>query len=158
MIVYKFRKSVFIIFILYLKRKKKNIPSIIKILIFSSNFQIPVLVWIYGGGYISGTSTLDVYTSDILAAYNNAIVASMQYRIGAFGFLYLTPQLSHNNGDAPGNMGLWDQVLAIQWIKDNIQAFGGDPEHITLFGESAGAGSVNKLIILYDTIFFSQNK
>lgn len=105
--------------------------------------QIPVFVWIYGGGYISGTSTLDVYTSDILAAYNNAIVASMQYRVGAFGFLYLTPQLPTSNGDAPGNMGLWDQTLAIQWIKDNIQAFGGDPEHITLFGESAGAGSVS---------------
>lgn len=76
-----------------------------------------------------------------MAAYNNAIVAAMQYRIGAFGFLYLAPELP-NNGDAPGNMGLYDQILAIEWLKENIHAFGGDPEHITLFGESAGAGSV----------------
>lgn len=109
--------------------------------------KIPVFIWIYGGGYISGTSTLDVYTSDIMAAYNNAIVAAMQYRVGAFGFLYLTPELPSSNGDAPGNMGLWDQALAIRWIKDNIQAFGGDPAHITLFGESAGAGSVSAHLI-----------
>ena len=83
-----------------------------------------------------------MYTSDILAAYNNAIVVAMQYRVGAFGFLYLASELPNSNGDAPGNMGLYDQILAIQWLKENIHAFGGDPEHITLFGESAGAGSV----------------
>lgn len=96
-----------------------------------------VLIWIYGGGYMSGTSTLDVYDALILAGTNDVIVASINYRVGAFGFLYL------DTDDAPGNMGLYDQALAIKWIKDNIRSFGGNPDSLTLFGESAGAGSVS---------------
>ena len=93
-----------------------------------------------------------------MAAYNNAIVAAMQYRVGAFGFLYLAPELPSSNGDAPGNMGLWDQTLAIRWIKDNIRAFGGDPEHITLFGESAGAGSVRYISQFTNYLHFYASK
>ncbi|KAE8747557.1 Acetylcholinesterase 2/Carboxyl/Cholinesterase 28 [Frankliniella occidentalis] len=104
---------------------------------------VPVLVWIYGGGYMSGTSTLDVYNADMVAATSDVIVASMQYRVGAFGFLFLPPGARPDPEDAAGNMGLWDQALAIRWIKDNIAAFGGDPDLISLFGESAGAGSVS---------------
>jgi acetylcholinesterase len=102
-----------------------------------------MLVWIYGGGYMSGTSTLDVYDADIMAATSDVIVASMQYRVGSFGFLYLAPFFGVDNEEAPGNMGLWDQALAIRWLRDNAAAFGGDPELITLFGESAGGGSVS---------------
>ena len=69
---------------------------------------------------MSGTSTLEVYDALILAATNDIIVVSFNYRVGAFGFLYL------NDEDAPGNMGLYDQALAIKWIKDNIRSFGGD--------------------------------
>lgn len=105
--------------------------------------KVPILIWIYGGGYMSGTSTLDIYDADIIAATNDVIVASMQYRIGAFGFLYLNKYFGHSSEEAPGNMGLWDQALAIRWIKENAAAFGGDPELITLFGESAGGGSVS---------------
>ncbi|XP_046683758.1 acetylcholinesterase-like [Homalodisca vitripennis] len=105
--------------------------------------KVPVLIWIYGGGYMSGTATLDIYDADLVAATSDVIVASMQYRVGAFGFLYLTPDLPPGSEDAPGNLGLWDQALAIQWIKANIAAFGGDPELCTLFGESAGGGSVS---------------
>lgn len=105
--------------------------------------KVPVLIWIYGGGYMSGTSTLDIYDADIIAATSDVVVASMQYRIGAFGFLYLKDYFPQGSEEAPGNMGLWDQALAIRWIKENAYAFGGDADLITLFGESAGGGSVS---------------
>lgn len=79
---------------------------------------------------------MEVYDGSILAATQNVIVASMEYRVESLGFLYLgTP-------DAPGNQGLYDQLLAIEWIYKNIKNFGGDPHRITLFGESAGAVSI----------------
>lgn len=65
---------------------------------------LPMLVWIYGGGFMSGSSTLDIYNAEILAAVGNVIVASMQYRVGAFGFLYLSPLLPGNEEEAPGNL------------------------------------------------------
>lgn len=101
----------------------------------------PVLVWIYGGGYMTGTSTLEVYDADILSAESGLIVCSMQYRVGAFGFFY------QGSKEAPGNMGLYDQAMALQWIKDNVKSFHGDGDQITLFGESAGAGSVSTHLI-----------
>ncbi|XP_063980243.1 acetylcholinesterase-like [Diachasmimorpha longicaudata] len=103
---------------------------------------MPLLVWIYGGGYMSGTATLDVYDANFMAASSNVIIASMQYRVGAFGFLYLNKHFG-NSEEAPGNMGLWDQAMALKWLKDNAKAFGGDPDAITIFGESAGGGSVS---------------
>ncbi|XP_066248312.1 acetylcholinesterase-like [Euwallacea similis] len=109
--------------------------------------KVPVLIWIYGGGYMSGTSTLDIYDADIIAATSDVIVASMQYRVGSFGFLYLNKYFPKESMETPGNMGLWDQALAIRWIKDNVASFGGDPELITLFGESAGGGSVSILLM-----------
>ncbi|CAH1728832.1 unnamed protein product [Chironomus riparius] len=96
-----------------------------------------VMLWIFGGGFYSGTSTLDVYDHRTLAAEENVIVVSMQYRVASLGFLYLgTP-------DAPGNSGLFDQNLALRWVRDNIHRFGGDPNKICIFGESAGAVSVS---------------
>ncbi|XP_053148719.1 cholinesterase-like [Hemicordylus capensis] len=92
-----------------------------------------VLVWIHGGGFFSGTGSLD---RSFLAATENIIVASMNYRLGALGFLSLPP-------NAPGNAGLWDQNMALSWLKENIAAFGGDPARLTLGGQSAGAASVN---------------
>jgi len=102
-----------------------------------SNNSASVMIWIYGGGYTSGTSSLDLYNGLTLAAVNDVIVASLNYRLGAFGFLYL------GIDEAPGNMGLYDQAMAMQWIKDNIQFFGGNPNSITIFGESAGSGSIS---------------
>ena len=95
-----------------------------------------VMVWIFGGGFYAGTSTLDLYDGRIMASEGDVIVVSMQYRIGPMGFLYL------GISGAPGNVGLLDQQLAMQWIFNNIQDYGGDNSRITIFGESAGAASV----------------
>jgi len=105
-----------------------------------------ILVWVYGGGFMSGTATLDVYDADIMAAASNAIIASIQYRVGAFGFLYLNQHFV-NSEEAPGNMGLWDQALALKWLRENARVFGGDPDLITIFGESAGGSSVSLHLI-----------
>ncbi|XP_054726632.1 acetylcholinesterase [Anastrepha obliqua] len=108
---------------------------------------LPVLIWVYGGGFMTGTATLDIYNADIMSAVGNVIVASFQYRVGAFGFLHLAPAMPGFEDEAPGNVGLWDQALAIRWLKENVHAFGGNPEWMTLFGESAGSSSVNAQLV-----------
>ncbi|XP_018494487.1 LOW QUALITY PROTEIN: acetylcholinesterase-like [Galendromus occidentalis] len=95
-----------------------------------------VLLWVYGGSFYSGCATLDVYDGKILASEENVIVVSFNYRVGSLGFLYL------DHADAPGNAGMMDQVMALRWVQDNIHLFGGNPNNVTLFGESAGAVSV----------------
>ncbi|CAG0895150.1 unnamed protein product, partial [Cyprideis torosa] len=97
----------------------------------------PVMVWIFGGGFYSGSSTLDVYDPKIIVSTESVIVVSIQYRVGSLGFLFL------NDPSVPGNAGLYDQLMAMTFIKDNIAKFGGNPNNITLFGESAGAVSIS---------------
>ncbi|XP_070591777.1 cholinesterase-like [Erythrolamprus reginae] len=98
--------------------------------------QVPILVWIHGGSYAFGTSSVDIFNGTHLAAIENVIVVTINYRLGALGFLYLPP-------DAPGNLGLWDQQLALKWIKENAIVFRGDPSRVTVLGHSAGGSCAN---------------
>ncbi|XP_032064564.1 cholinesterase-like [Thamnophis elegans] len=111
---------------------------------------VPVLVWIHGGSYAFGTSSVDVFNGTPLAATENVIVVTINYRLGALGFLYLPPA-------APGNLGLWDQQLALKWVKENAAAFGGDPSRVTLLGHSAGGSCMNlHLLAPKSQDFFAQ--
>ena len=91
------------------------------------------MVWIHGGGFLNGVAA--TYTPSELVTEDDVIVVVIQYRLDVFGFL------SSGDDTVKGNFGLWDQNLALRWVKTNIGAFGGDPESMTIFGESAGAAS-----------------
>ncbi|XP_076082516.1 neuroligin-4, Y-linked-like [Mytilus galloprovincialis] len=101
--------------------------------IHSNGPRLPVMLWIHGGAYQIGQSS--IYSAENLASYGQVIVVTINYRLGPFGFL------ATKDPDSLGNLGLWDQQLAIKWIHENIEYFHGDSSRITLFGESAGGGS-----------------
>jgi len=107
--------------------------------------KLPVLVWIYGGGFVNGGSSPPTYSGARLAK-QGVVVVSFNYRLGRFGF-FAHPALSRETGDGVlGNYGFMDQLAALQWVKRNVAAFGGDPNQVTIFGESAGGMSVNTLL------------
>jgi para-nitrobenzyl esterase len=108
----------------------------------SAAAKLPVMVWIYGGGFVAGT-TSEARQDGTHLAQQGVIVVSMNYRLGVFGF-FVHPELAKESGrNAAGNYGLLDQVAALHWVHDNIAAFGGDPGNVTIFGESAGSFSVS---------------
>lgn len=103
--------------------------------------DLPVMVWIHGGSFATGSAHNPYYAGDDLAA-EGVVVVGINYRLGPQGFL-ATPQLQDEQaGGAVGNYGFLDQQLALEWVRDNIERFGGDPENVTIFGESAGGFSV----------------
>ncbi|XP_046580879.1 cholinesterase 1-like isoform X2 [Haliotis rubra] len=103
--------------------------------------NLAVMIWIYGGAFNSGSTRMPLYEGKYLSAESDVIVVLMNYRLGPLGFSYLGPDT------IPGNMGLMDQRLALQWVKDNIANFGGDPTRVTIFGESAGGVCVGHHLV-----------
>ncbi|CAG2171254.1 unnamed protein product, partial [Oppiella nova] len=101
----------------------------------------PVMVWIHGGAFIIGSTSEIQYNPLVLTARGDVVIVSINYRLGALGTLY------GGTDDTPGNTLFWDQTLALQWVKTNIKSFGGDPNRVTIFGESAGSMSVSGLIL-----------
>jgi para-nitrobenzyl esterase len=111
----------------------------------SSDEKRAVLVWIYGGGFTSGGSAVPIYDGEAMAK-KGIVFVSINYRVGIFGF-FAHPQLTKESSNhTSGNYGLLDQVAALQWVQKNIAAFGGDPNNVTIAGQSAGSMSVNCLV------------
>jgi len=107
---------------------------------------LPVYVWIHGGSNTSGANSWSVYQGDRLAEHSNLVVVSIQYRLGALGWLYFDALHSGDALDDSGNYGTLDIVQSLEWIRNNIEAFGGDPENVTVTGESAGAINIMSLL------------
>ncbi|CAG9795466.1 unnamed protein product [Diatraea saccharalis] len=101
---------------------------------------LPVMVYIHGGCFYEGSGTRYLYGGDYFTEHG-VVFVGINYRLSVEGFLCLGIK------EAPGNTGLRDQIAALKWIKNNIKAFGGDPDKVTVFGESAGAASVSYLIV-----------
>jgi para-nitrobenzyl esterase len=107
--------------------------------------NLPVIVWIYGGGYTNGSAAMPLYWGDRLSK-KGAVVVTLGYRVGVFGFL-AHPDLSRESAHhSSGNYGLMDQIAALRWVQRNIATFGGDPQRITIAGQSAGSMAVSELM------------
>jgi len=105
----------------------------------------PVMFWIHGGGFLVGSGSAPMYDGTNLSKNGNVVVVNINYRLGALGFLYFNDIKGKQTG-FDDNLGIRDQVAALQWVHDNIATFGGDPDAVTIFGESAGAISVLTLM------------
>jgi len=105
----------------------------------------PVLVFIHGGAYETGSGAVPWYDGSSFAGRGDLVVVTLNYRLGPLGFLHLGDLLGPRYA-ASGNLGLLDQIAALRWVRDNIGAFGGDPDAVTVMGESAGAGSIGMLL------------
>lgn len=112
----------------------------------SADAKLPVMVWIYGGGFMAGSTAIPLYSGEQLAK-KGVVVVSVAYRVGPMGF-FAHPALSaESEHHVSGNYGLLDQIAGLRWVQQNIAAFGGDPRRVTIFGESAGAISVSMLAV-----------
>ncbi len=107
----------------------------------------PVMVWIHGGAFTNGSGSSPMHPGANLAKRGGVVMVTINYRLGALGFLNLN-EITGGQIPATGNEGLLDQIAALEWVRDNIKAFGGDPDNVTVFGESAGAMSVGCLLAM----------
>ncbi|KAF0287231.1 Venom carboxylesterase-6 [Amphibalanus amphitrite] len=103
--------------------------------------RLPVMVWVHGGGFMVGDGNAAPMTGPEYLLDQQVVLVTLNYRLGTFGFF------TTGDGAASGNYGLHDQVLALRWVQDNIEAFGGDPDRVTIFGESAGGASIGLLVL-----------
>ena len=106
--------------------------------------SLPVMVWIYGGGLENGSGAVPLYSGNVLA-HKGVIVVTFNYRLGVFGFLALPQLTQESHQHSSGDYGLMDQIAALRWVHENISAFGGDPNNVTVFGQSSGSISISAL-------------
>ncbi|HEY2757564.1 MAG TPA: carboxylesterase family protein [Pseudolabrys sp.] len=106
--------------------------------------KAPVMVWLHGGGFITGAGSLPWYDGGNLAARHGVVVVCVNYRLGALGFLPVPSRL-------PGNLGLLDQIAALRWVQRHIEVFGGDPARVTVMGQSGGAHNIASMLAISDT-------
>lgn len=106
--------------------------------------KLPVMFWIHGGGYRYGNGSGSYLNKDLVL--NDVIVVTINYRLGSLGYFAHPALTKESNNDSSGNYGTLDQIHALKWVKENIEAFGGDPDNVTIFGESAGGHSVRQLM------------
>jgi para-nitrobenzyl esterase len=107
----------------------------------------PVMVWIHGGGFTIGASSQALYDGSVLARRGDVVIVTVNYRLGPLGFIRLA-DVTGGKIPSSGNEGMLDQVAALEWVRDNIAEFGGDPGNVTIFGESAGGMSVGTLLAM----------
>jgi para-nitrobenzyl esterase len=107
----------------------------------------PVMVWLHGGGYSQGSGAFTIYNGANLACRHDVVVVTVNHRLNVFGYLYLA-ELGGDKYANSSNVGMRDIVLALEWVRDNIAAFGGDPSNVTIFGQSGGGGKVSTLMAM----------
>ena len=112
----------------------------------SANEKRPVMVWIYGGGYNTGSGSQAMYDGEALAK-KGAVIVTLNYRLGALGFFSYPELTKESDRRGAANFGVMDAIAALEWVQKNIAQFGGDPKRVTIFGESAGAGMVANLMV-----------
>ena len=111
------------------------------------NDKRPVMVWLHGGGFTSGNGSYTIYDGTNLAKKRDVVAVTINHRLNSFGFLHL-PEIGGAKFAQASNVGMLDAIAALQWVHDNIANFGGDPNNVTIFGQSGGAGKVSTLLAM----------
>jgi para-nitrobenzyl esterase len=114
---------------------------------FGRNDKRPVMVWLHGGGFTSGNGSYTIYDGTNLAKKRDVVAVTINHRLNSFGFLHL-PEIGGAKFAQASNVGMLDAIAALQWVRDNIANFGGDPNNVTIFGQSGGAGKVSTLLAM----------